>query len=52
MAGKTHTTEEFIGEAGDMWDLEKLEKRKLSPFKCQPTISFSGSKTECFTQIK
>ena len=43
---------EIHGEAGDIWDLELQEKRKLKEFNYQPNIKFKGSKTECFTQYK
>lgn len=43
---------ETLGEAGFIWDLELLEKRKLKEFNYQPIIPFKGSVTECFTKYK
>lgn len=41
---------EIHGEAGDIWDFELQEKRKLKEFNYQPLVPFEGSKTECFTR--
>jgi len=43
---------EIMGEAGSIWDMELVEKRKLKCFNYQPQIKFKGSKTECFTKYK
>lgn len=37
------------GDAGDIWDLELSEKKRLKDYKYQPNIKFGGSRTECFT---
>lgn len=41
---------EIKGEAGEIWDLELMEKRKLKKYNFQPHTSFGGSATECFTK--
>lgn len=43
---------EIYGDAGEIWDLELREKKRLKDFNYQPQIKFKGSKTECFTQYK
>ncbi len=43
---------EVFGDAGSIWDMEVIEKRKLKEFNYQPEIKFCGSKTECFIQYK
>jgi hypothetical protein len=43
---------EIYGEAGEIWDMEVEEKRKLKEFHYLPKIEFGGHKTECFTQYK
>lgn len=51
MPYKYEIVKEIKGEAGEIWDLELVEKRKLQKSNYQPQISFRGSKTECFKII-
>jgi len=43
---------EIHGEAGEIWDLELQEKKKLKEFNYQPSLKFNGSVTECFTKYE
>lgn len=51
MPYKYEVIKEIKGEAGEIWDLELLEKRELQKNNYQPIIKFLGSKTECFNKI-
>ena len=51
MPYKYEIIKEIKGEAGEIWDLELTEKRKLQKNNYQPLIKFLGSKTECFNKI-
>lgn len=52
MPYKYEIVSETYGEAGEIWDLELQEKRKLKEFNYKPKIKFAGAKTECFTKYK
>jgi len=41
---------EVFGEAGEIWDMERKEIKKLKDFHYTPEIKFGGSTQECFTK--
>lgn len=38
-------------DPGFIWDMEREHKVAMTDFHYQPSISFAGSKTECYTQL-
>lgn len=42
---------EFSGEPESIWDMEREHKVAMKDFHYHPSISFAGSKTECYTQL-
>lgn len=52
MTYKYKIISQAFGEAGEIWDMERDEKKRLKIFKYNPKIPFNGSKNKCFTDYK
>jgi len=42
---------EYSGSPEAIWDIEREHKVAMTDFHYQPSVSFAGSKTECYTQL-
>lgn len=42
---------EHSGSPESIWDMEREHKVAMKDFHYHPSISFAGSKTECYTQL-